>query len=1303
MIRKQNIEDILKLSPMQENIYFNSLLSPGSRAYHEQTLFYLDRVLEGKALNDSVQIMVARNTILRTAFQMVPGHGLLQIVLKSSPVDVTFYNFSDDSDWQESILRLKEDDFRDSFDLGNPSLLRVRVIELPKGCNVLFMSHHHILLDGWSLALMIQQLFSTYKALVSRLERVEGAVNAYGAYVNWIVAQDKLQAKKFWSTYLEGYRKGQSWLWNKRAHLGYEQAKWITTIAAGDYKGIQAYCRSLGVTLNTYFKVAWGLVIQHFTGSSDIIIGTVVTHRPSHIPGIDSMLGLFINTLPSRIQLRETESISDALFRFQNEDKNTLPHQYYPTSEIQALSIARNQLIDHLLVVENYELNIKEPDTISEEWPSITKVEVEGQTSYDLNVIVVPKAELNAKIEFNALAFEPRLVAMIGEVFRQRLVTLKGLSNAPMSSVMTNAPASVTDQPVDGRSTQAFWLNQFEGELTPLDLPYDFPSQLNGIYLSSSVKFDIERAETAQLQRLAETHIVELNTVLLSLFKILLSKISGQQDIIVGVVLPETAGSGEIPVRSYPMGKLSFKEFLFDIKETVFKCLAHHPFPEDELANVLASSKGRGDRVRSLFDARFEFGDQCSNVMNESALQKMQGQLSLSVLPRNGYLSCSLAYAPELFTRMTAIRITESLAPIISAVVRDSEIALSALSALTAKDRSRILQEFNATNCDFAHEATLVSVFQNQVSQTPEAPAIFYGLTCFSYRALDERSDQLAVFLEAKGVGAGDLIGVALKREADLLSTLFGILKCGAAYVPIDPDYPQDRVQSIIDDARLKAIVHRGLGVTLLKNFKGLSVDISSIDWDGKKNHSLRTYDSRSLAYVIYTSGSSGKPKGVMIEHRSVINRIAWMQKEYPLRPEDVLLQKTPIVFDVSVWELFWWSFSGAALCVLAPAEEKDPEAIVASIEKHHVTAVHFVPSMLNAFMAYTAKGFNWSRLKSLRQVFASGESLKLEQTKLFAKGISASCGTRLINLYGPTEATVDVSYYECNFTEKYVIPIGRPIDNISLYIVDSGDGLCPIGVRGELAIGGVGVGRGYLNNPILTKEKFVNLKGIEGTIYRTGDFARWLDDGNVEYMGRIDDQVKIRGHRIEIGDIEHHLSDIPNVQQCAVVLREDSNEKFLVAYYSAEAALQENALKNQMLQCIPDYMVPRHFIYLPMLPLSGNGKLNRRALLELQLPSMPTSNGKSDLKVTTTERVLMNAWSSVLEREIYSTEENFFEVGGTSIKLISLLLLIKEKFTDTSITVPSLYSNPTIRRQATLIDGTDLKTSHESVKVFDF
>jgi surfactin family lipopeptide synthetase A len=529
----------------------------------------------------------------------------------------------------------------------------------------------------------------------------------------------------------------------------------------------------------------------------------------------------------------------------------------------------------------------------------------------------------------------------------------------------------------------------------------------------------------------------------------------------------------------------------------------------------------------------------------------------------------------------------------------------------TEGDLARIAQ-FNRTEAAFPDGATLPELLEAQVARSAAETAVIcdhdtsLGSTSLTYAQLNDKVNQLAHLLRAEGVRPGDVVALMVERSFAMAIGILGIVKAGAAYLPIPPDNPPERINFMLKAAGVRTLLsNRGL-VDRIK-FDGLVIDLESPDvYRGSTHNPVIVNRPQDLAYVIYTSGSTGKPKGVMIEHRSVVNRLHWMQHAYPIVEDDVILQKTPYYFDVSVWEFFWWALQGAKLCFLMPGGERFPMAIVNAIRKQRVTVMHFVPSMLNVFLEYLDGRTKdaLGELAALRYVFASGEALSPSHVRKFNSLLGRGTGARLINLYGPTEATVDVSYFDCpSHDDVEIVPIGRPIHNTRFCII-RGNQQVAIGETGELCIAGVGLARGYLNNPELTAERFTDNPANPGErIYRTGDVARWLPDGNVEYLGREDHQVKIRGLRIELGEIENTIREYPGVVDCVTLVKRYSEAVVLiVAYLVGKTGLDVEALKRHLRERLPEYMVPSHFQFVEAIPLTSSGKADRKALPEPEL-----------------------------------------------------------------------------------------------------
>ncbi|HXO80443.1 MAG TPA: amino acid adenylation domain-containing protein [Mycobacterium sp.] len=556
-----------------------------------------------------------------------------------------------------------------------------------------------------------------------------------------------------------------------------------------------------------------------------------------------------------------------------------------------------------------------------------------------------------------------------------------------------------------------------------------------------------------------------------------------------------------------------------------------------------------------------------------------------------------------------------------------------------------------------------------------ERPAVLSEDGTLCYAEFDSAVNHIAEVLRAKGVERDECVGVIVPRSPQMVVAIHGILRAGAAYVPIDPGYPEARVHTIIEDSGARIIV---AGTEFAEIADDLGVD--------RVEPSIVAADPveplaspEDLAYVIYTSGSTGRPKGVMVEHRSVVNRLHWMQRRYPIGSDDVILQKTSVTFDVSVWELLWWAMTGASVALLEPGGERDPRKIIAAVGRHRVTVMHFVPTMLCAFLdELEDQPDSVDRLKSLHTVFCSGEALTPALVERFNRVFATTAVPRLVNLYGPTEATVDVSYFDCPQAGPVDgVPIGKPIDNTRLLVLDERGNRCPVGVPGELNIAGVGLARGYRGRDDLTAAVFVADERVPGgRRYRTGDLARWRADGNLEFLGRADDEVKVRGNRVSPGEVQAVAESCPGVRS-AVVIAEPSeiHGNHLIGYFIGESVSPER-LREHLAQLLPAYMIPTSFVQLNAFPLTTSGKVDRRALPR---PGAPDRSATAPR--TPAEAVLADVFASVLKVETVGIYDNFFSVGGDSI--LALAVRSEAEKRGIAFDVDELFVRPTVAELA--------------------
>ncbi|NWC96712.1 MULTISPECIES: non-ribosomal peptide synthetase [unclassified Pseudomonas] len=619
-----------------------------------------------------------------------------------------------------------------------------------------------------------------------------------------------------------------------------------------------------------------------------------------------------------------------------------------------------------------------------------------------------------------------------------------------------------------------------------------------------------------------------------------------------------------------------------------------------------------------------------------------------------------------------------ALQGLVEALEHAPQLPLDQLSILGPQEREQLLCGFNATSVDYNLDQTLHGLFEAQVQRTPEALAVKAGDQCLSYRELNARANQLAHHLRELGVQPDSRVAICAERGLDMVIGLFAILKAGGGYVPLDPAYPLERIAYMLKDSAPAAVLVQGATRSLLGDVTVPVVDLDRNTWQHQpaSNPQVPELTAQHQAYVIYTSGSTGQPKGVINEHAGVVNRLLWMQDAYGLTANDAVLQKTPFSFDVSVWEFFWPLFTGARLVMARPGGHKDPAYLCEVIEAEQITTLHFVPSMLDVFLAHG----DVSQSAGLLRVMCSGEALPGSLVRRFKQQLP---GIGLYNLYGPTEAAVDVTAWNC--ARPLVpdnTPIGKPIANTRMYLLDARLQPVPLGVVGELFIGGVQVARGYLHRPELTAERFLNDPFSPGRMYRTGDVGRYLPDGNIEYLGRNDDQVKIRGLRIELGEIQARLIEYPQVNEAAVLARDER----LVAYYTGVQADIEH-LRAHLLARLPDYMVPAVFVHLAALPLSPNGKLDRKALPAPGAESLIVR--EYEAPVGDTEITLARLWAELLKVERVGRFDNFFELGGHSLLAVSLIGRLRQEGMEAD--VRGLFEQPTLAGYAAITERMEI------------
>ena len=857
----------------------------------------------------------------------------------------------------------------------------------------------------------------------------------------------------------------------------------------------------------------------------------------------------------------------------------------------------------------------------------------------------------------------------------------------------------------------SYWEDQLEGVNT-LQLPTDYTRPSVQSISGASLSFELDSVLSSGINSLSQQEGVTVFMTLLTAFKVLLGRYSGQEDICVGTPVANRTQKeledmigffvNTLALRTQVKGDVSFRALLQGVKQTTLDAYDHQQVSFEKVVERIV--KTRDMSVTPLFQVMFVLQNTPDNMaieMDGLSLHNYEAQeqetskfdITMTLEETDTGFSVDINYCTELFREETIQRMFVHYQELLQSIVASPTSQIVDLSMLTGEEKHQLLEVFNDTTVDYPRDKTVVDLFEVQALKTPDAMAVVYEGERLTYRELDEKLNQLAHYLIDNGVLLEDLVGICIDRSLEMIIGILGIMKSGGAYVPIDPTYPEDRINFMLSDSRAKIVLSSSDCAATLSDKDNLDVVLLDSDWDTisreSKDKIRRVASPSNLAYVIYTSGSTGRPKGVMNSHKGILNGLLWAQDTYGLTSEDVVLQKTSFSFDVSIWELIWPLMSGSKLVFARPGAQGDVAYLIDLIETEQVTTIHFVPSMLEVFLA----GISIGDCSSLCRVLCSGEALTLEQVRSFRELFPK---IQFDNLYGPTEAAVHVSSWsvpeDIGSLEK--IPIGSPVANTSLYVMDSNKSLLPKGVVGELCIGGAGVAVGYLNRESLTNEKFVSDPFREGgRMYRTGDLARWLPDGTIEFLGRKDYQVKIRGYRIELGEIENVLSGLSGVTQSCVLAKEDSNgNSRLIGYVVMETDLDKEALQTQLEESLPEYMVPRIWVQLEEMPLTTSGKLDRKAL--------PEPDG-SDLSIkayvaprTEMEEQLVAIWQELLGIEKVGIHDNFFELGGHSLLAFKIVTQINKVF-DTDMRIALLFEYPTIYQLAANINAKSLFDNH--------
>ncbi|MEC3686474.1 amino acid adenylation domain-containing protein, partial [Bacillus velezensis] len=823
---------------------------------------------------------------------------------------------------------------------------------------------------------------------------------------------------------------------------------------------------------------------------------------------------------------------------------------------------------------------------------------------------------------------------------------------------------------------RSFWTETYRTVPEHLSLA-ERTSHLRQSTAASRDTITLSHSLEQSIRRFCKENNISIISLFMASLYICISRLTAKKDIAIGTYYGNRGSRLEkdmlgmfvstLPIRMTADPDAEFLSFVRSVGKEQLSVMRHQKYPYNLFVNELRQVH---HDLQNIIGISMQYQPlawhQAEGFDYETAMffsGHTANELSILIKERTdtGLIELNFDYQSALFTETSIKRIQTHLLTIVENAVRNPNRLIRHIDMADEKEKKRVLTAFNRTETTEPPAPTLHGLFTRRAALSPHRPALRFPGGMLTYAELDQYTDRLAVRLRQKGVRKESMIGVLAERSPEMVISVLAVLKAGGAYVPLDPEYPEDRLRYMLDDCGACLLLQQsGLSVP---GFSGetLEVSLSALTGEAETGAVSDEADADSLAYIIYTSGSTGTPKGVAVEHRQAAAFLSGMQGQFPLTEEDIIVLKSSFSFDASIWQLFWWTMSGASVYLLPAGWEKDPVRMIEAFSSEKVTTAHFIPAMVNSFLdaLETEPAETRTRLgRTLTRVFAGGEALSPLTAARFADLLPE---TMLIHGYGPTEATVDAAFYVCDRKRdsgRTRLPIGKPVPGARLYVLDGGGTVQPAGVAGELYIAGTGVARGYLNRPELTAERFLDDPFYPGErMYQTGDIARWTEDGLVEWLGRSDGQVKVRGYRIEPGEIETAIRRIDGIREAAVTARTEHGETALYAYIEGR---KSDDVRAELAARLPAYMMPAQFIEMSEWPVTPSGKLDRRAL--------PAPGGSADRRAYTaprnvTEMKLCALWEEVLKNGPVGIRDHFFERGGHSLKATALVSRIAKEF----------------------------------------
>ncbi|MED1913794.1 non-ribosomal peptide synthase/polyketide synthase [Bacillus thuringiensis] len=1273
------------LSSPQKRMYVLHQLDPDDVNYNTTSVLQVSGTLNVKRMEEVFRQLISRHSTLRTSFEMVDSEPM-QRIQDTVRFEIEMAKMQDiQAETDPLAVKVKMEELISSFvrpfDLQVAPLLRVQLVDLGvQGVEqepqyLLMLGMHHIISDGVSMGVLTDEFIHLYRG-----EQLSPLRIQYKDYAVW----QQSESQQDWMKHQETY-----WLDNFKGEvpvldLPTDYTRPAVRSTAGDTvefvleKDVSERLKELaaqtGSTLYMVLLAAYTALLHQYTGQDDIIVGTPIAGRPH--ADLEPILGMFVGTLALRNYPKAELTFRSYVGEVKTRALQAYEHQNYPFEElVEKLNVkrdmSRNPLFDTMFVLQN----TKEAE-LTLAGLSFRSYEMEqSPAKFDLTLEAnEEEAGIQFGLQFATSLYKRETIERMTRDFVQLVEAISVNSDTRLGElelILEKETAHVLKVHLDRRKASRYWSTYLEGYEEPSRLPQANIQSKPG-YQAGHLDFELGAGLTAELGRVANHYEVTINSLMQTVWGILLQKYNGTDDVVFGSVVSGRSAdipNGEhiVPVRIQSESDEAFAELM---KRTQLQTLASKAYDTFPLFEIQALTEPKQDLINNILV--FE------NHPVEEQMEQTNYDFNLIVLP-GPTIKMGFGYNARTFNRESVKQIQGHLVRLLEQVAVNPEIRVRELDVVTEQEYTQIVRVWGDTAVEYPREQSIHGLFEAQALKTPEQVALFFEGEQLTYRELNERANRLARTLRSHGVTKDRLVGLMTDRSIDMIVGIFGILKAGGAYVPIDPTYPEERIRYMLDDSGadllltqshlLKKVAFDGKVLVLDREPSVYHVDDSNLEPVSDSNH---------LAYVIYTSGTTGQPKGVMLEHHGLCNLKTYFQQTLKISFSDHVLMFASYSFDASCSEIIQSLLCGATLYVPTSETILDYKRLEQYMVEHLITVVTLPPT----YAVYLEP----ERLPNLRCLLTAGSTSSAELVYKWKDRVS------YFNAYGPTENSVATSIWPVSIDPRAgeLISIGRPVSNHRVYMVDGHGHLAPVGVAGELCVSGPGLARGYWNRPELTDEKFVPNPFAGGEagyerMYRTGDLARWMPDGNIEYLGRIDHQVKIRGYRIELGEVEAKLLKVASVQEAIVLARTDkASQTNLCAYFVADEELPVGLLRSVLSQELPSYMLPSYFVQMDHLPLTPNGKIDRKAL-----PS-PEAGIQSGVEYvaprTAVEAELEKLWREVLGIPSVGIKDNFFEIGGHSLRATTLAAKI-HKALDIVFPLRNIFQYPTIERMAQVID----------------